>query len=1507
MEIDSIDIGIYSNQEIRDMAVLEVTGTNLLARGKPHEGGVVDSRFGSVSNFMPCGTCLDTLCTSHTGFISLDHPVPHISWIEALHSVANATCVICGALVVTDTILETGARRVTAFGNRAKKLKGLKTSLCLCPSCGMPQPLIIRDDPFFSCEWPKKTLPLYEKIKDPVVSIEDVKAAMARPYTNWTLSYLLRMVPEEDQRKMGFDPSITSIDGMMLRTVLVPGNITRLPPPCDDGDSHGRGQHQLSQQLSEIVKQKKALQRLADGKFQLDDPFETRAMPEAVAKAISLLWFTISRYFRRDKAKKPRRVKVNSYAENGHKNAQCAGGVFDGKEGLLRQNNTGKRVDFSSRTVIGGDPCLDVDQIGIPQRVAKILTIPIPVLQINRNGIKQMILDGKIKQIIDQGTGNIILTNGSLESRMNITLINGWVAERYLQDGDLVVANRQPTLHRNSQLAFRVKILPGDTFRFNPSCVEGFNADFDGDEMVVHVAQTIEARAEMELMYCVHHMFHPRKCAPIFSLIQDGQIGWHLITKPDARFSREDVSRIMSVARYDPATPETISIGDTPNTFDAVAAVLSTPPCEPGKWSGHQLASALLPPFLNVRKAGVVIENGKMVSGTFNKSSLGSSAGSVVHQCLIYSGGHTTARMLSDMQRVSDKFLLTYGFNIGVLDISPPKIASLAVNEIITQAKNFISKVRAKACDVPPSGRVATAVEQKTCEVLRQILIAVSNVVANTTTDDSSLRLMSTTVRSKGSTFNMAQMMGTVSQTFVMGRRPGVRQMRRGMKRRRRNLPNEPLEEEETTRLGSSANVEVHGYVTRPFIRGLKMADVVQQSAGSREGLVDTSAKTPTSGYIQRQLVTACIDAVVQQDLTVRNAKAEIIAQRFSLDGADHTKCFDVTLDLLLQNNKAIKGAAKGYPRHVMSELMELRTNMRRVRQTVYDPDITRNEKALVPFDVAVLVRTHRCGACLSIGGFVQRLTEVCDLLDKETGGNALFVKAHLWWGLITSNVCKTCGERIANRALDIHRRARMYPGEAVGALASTSCGELSTQLMLNSFHFIATGMGGAEGVPRLEEILNASKNITTVMSFEVDVEPQYLVKQLAFKLLKDIVNEAMITSRDEGDTTLLKHHRPFIRNADPISIRFVLSRERTSACGLDVQGVADIIRQNVSGNVVVAASRRHENEWVIRLFTHLQSVLPQAVEKKFDTKAAVEKAMLHTIQGLRTRLMNTIKLCGIKGISKASTRIVNQTVEDFSTGELVSVSKTVVDVRGGNVLDVMLAIKGIRPKTFVTNDIMDIYKYLGVDCAAFVLFHELHKCISASRVAEHLVKMLVDCITYHGGIMAVNRFGINKIPDRSTLAKMAFEEAVKQITEASLLGVHDPLIGVVESSIAGKRVAVGTEIARLRPKTTTPIGNRQAGRDYEFYNDPVCVSYCEEMYTTQPTEEPDFPVDIIDDEQPVPEKLFCFDDEACAPSTFRLLSPQWKPDTPTQQKKFTLLSPDWEKPTPPRFSFEPV
>ncbi|EQD36931.1 RNA polymerase II largest subunit, partial [mine drainage metagenome] len=251
-----------------------------------------------------------------------------------------------------------------------------------------------------------------------------------------------------------------------------------------------------------------------------------------------------------------------------------------GKEGRLRYNLSGKRVNFSARTVISSDASLTINQVGIPMRIAENMTVPFYVTKWNIEKGKEYVKNTSYPTAV-----NVIGKDG-LRKRVTETnreeilaaLEPGSVIERQLVDDDIVLFNRQPTLHRVSIMAHRVKVLPGKTMRMNVSIAMPYNADFDGDEMNLHVPQSIESQAEARyLMQPKNIVLGAKDGRPIAFIIEDEIAGAYLLTKDDTMFDKNEAMVMLS----------NIGVYELPE------------PGRNGMYSGKSIFSLLLPKDLN--------------------------------------------------------------------------------------------------------------------------------------------------------------------------------------------------------------------------------------------------------------------------------------------------------------------------------------------------------------------------------------------------------------------------------------------------------------------------------------------------------------------------------------------------------------------------------------------------------------------------------------------------------------------------------------------------------------------------------------------------------------------------------------------------------------------------------------------------------------------------------------------------------------------------------------------
>jgi DNA-directed RNA polymerase III subunit RPC1 len=348
--------------------------------------------------------------------------------------------------------------------------------------------------------------------------------------------------------------------------------------------------------------------------------------------------------------------------------------------------HSGKRVDFSARTVISPDPNLRVDQVGVPVKVATIMTYPEPVSSITIHKLRQRVRNGPN---VHPGANMIRMKDGAFVKSLAFgnrelaakNLRIGDVVERHMEDGDVVLFNRQPSLHKVSIMAHRVKVMNWKTFRFNTCVCAPYNADFDGDEMNMHLPQTEEARTEAALlMGVVNNLVTPRNGEPIVAVSQDFLSASYLLTQRDQFFTREQFCMIVT---YFQDGEEHIDV--------PIPAVVK--PVE--LWTGKQIFSMMLKPndMSNVlvnfetreknyssknmhfcRNDGwVAFRNSELISGNIAKKTIGDgSKTGLLYVLLRDFGPSAAAECMNRWAKFCSRFMGGHrGLSIGISDVSP--------------------------------------------------------------------------------------------------------------------------------------------------------------------------------------------------------------------------------------------------------------------------------------------------------------------------------------------------------------------------------------------------------------------------------------------------------------------------------------------------------------------------------------------------------------------------------------------------------------------------------------------------------------------------------------------------------------------------------------------------------------------------------------------------------------------------------------------------------------------
>ncbi|MET1128157.1 MAG: DNA-directed RNA polymerase subunit A' [Thermoproteota archaeon] len=853
--IKEIEFGILSPDEIRRLSVTAIVTSDLYDEdGRPIHGGLMDPRLGAIAPGQVCPTCGNDArtCPGHFGHIELVRPVIHVGFAKYIHEALRATCRRCGRLLLNERII----RRYATLYERLKERWPLLARMLIavvrkraaeattCPHCGERQYKIVFDKPYT----------FYEERPEGRIQLTPLE-----------IRSRLERIPDGDAALLGFDPKKARPEWTILTVLPVPPSQVRPSIVLETGI---RAEDDLTHKLADIVRVNERLRELLD----------SGAPQQLIDEHWLLLQYHVATYIDNELP----RIPVARH--RGGRPLKGLAQRLKGKEGRIRGNLSGKRVDYSARTVISPDPNLSINEVGVPEEIAKVLTVRVPVTSWNIEEMRRYILNGPEKW---PGANYVITPDGRKidlryadRKKIAEALAPGWYVERHLKDGDVVLFNRQPSLHRMSIMAHIVRVLPGRTFRLNLLVCPPYNADFDGDEMNLHVPRTEEALAEArELMLVQYHILSPRYGGPIIGGVQDYVSGAYLLTIKATLLSLEDVIDVLSAAGYRGELPEPAII--SPKRM----------------WTGKQLVSLFLPKDFNFRgkarvSAGifscedewcwndsyVLIKNGILLFGVLDKKAVGAEQPENMMHWLIKEYGSDYAREIYDkMFKMFIRYIEKRGFTMVVDDVALPQEAKEKVRALLQEAEKKVYEIiemyRQGKLEAVPGRSLEESLELRILDALSEVRKHVEDVVLNYLDPFNNVFIMART-GARGNELNIIQMAAFLGQQSVRGER-----IHRGY--RDRYLPHfRPGD------LGAAAR----GFVYSSFYDGLSPIEVFFHSAGGREGLVDTAVRTSQSGYMQRRLINALQDLRVEYDGTVRTPYGEVIQYRYGEDGVDPMK-----------------------------------------------------------------------------------------------------------------------------------------------------------------------------------------------------------------------------------------------------------------------------------------------------------------------------------------------------------------------------------------------------------------------------------------------------------------------------------------------------------------------------------------------------------------------------------------------------------------------------------------
>lgn len=808
-QVRALKFSLLSPEKVKKISSAKIVTPELYdIDGFPVDGGLMDLRLGAIDPGVRCRTCGKRVkeCPGHPGCIELARPVFHIKYIPLVELCLRSFCPYCGKLTLSDE-----KQKTYSIAERAKKARDAKK----CPHCNETIERIKLEKPSTFMIGKKRVSAI--EIRDRLVHI-----------------------PDEELKKIGINPLTCRPEWSVLSLLLVPSVTVRPSITLETGE---RSEDDLTHKLSDIIR---ANQRLWENL--------NAGAPEVIIEDLwDLLQYHVTTFFDNN---------VTRIPPARHRSGQPLKTITErikGKEGRIRHNLAGKRVNYSARTVISPDPFIKLNEIGIPFEIARVITVAETVTTSNVERMREIIR----KVDVYPGANYVIRPDGKrkkitaeLVEELCNEIAPGYKVERHLVDGDIVLFNRHPTLHRQGLMAHYVKVLPHRTFRLHPAAAAPYNADFDGDEMNIHSPQTEEARAEARVLLDINNnIISSKNNMNLCGTISDSITGAHLLGKDSLSKSSADLL-LYSAGIINSSSSKT--------------------------QEGRDIFAQVIPKGSSL----------KVPADITGPSTFGTEDGKMVKVIDAEQGREATVDSINKAFTLGAVYLSRKGYTLALEDLNVSDKVKQMTSDIVSVAEKKTKEINNQYIDGTmehlPGKTLEETRETKILQVLNEVRTEAAKVVkANFPVDGNVNKMI--TPGAAGSMLNITQISACVGQQALGGKRISFGYCDRTLPFFRRN----------------DLGPEAHGFIKSSFFKGLKPSEFFFGAITGRDSLMDTALRTPKSGYLYRRLVSALQDLKVEYDGTVRDASENVVQFVYGDDNKDPGK-------LHLKEDKIVPGEAVG-------------------------------------------------------------------------------------------------------------------------------------------------------------------------------------------------------------------------------------------------------------------------------------------------------------------------------------------------------------------------------------------------------------------------------------------------------------------------------------------------------------------------------------------------------------------------------------------------------------------
>ena len=813
-----------SPEEIVRGSVAEITNRETYINNKPVIGGLFDPRMGPLDPGMICPTDgLDYMkCPGYFGHVKLARPVFYYQYLGTIIKILRCVCIKCSSLRISKSAnkqlmsLPADERWIQVF-RLASKIKRCGEDTETGCGCLQPKRITIKAGlGKIYAEWDNVKGVLEETSAATIAGSAaetDKDGSLSMKLTPEIVIKIFRRISDEDVEFMGFSPVFSRPDWMVCQVLAIPPPAVR---PSVKMDGSQRSEDDITHIIVNIIKANTTLQE---------------KMNECAPANVIDGWHMMLQYYVATQVNN----NIPGYAPVAQRSGRPLKSIqerLNGKTGRVRGNLMGKRVDFSARSVITPDPNLSIRELGIPLKIAKNITKPVVVNDRNKKFLLRLVRAGPDEypgaKILERNTGESISLRYA--DRANIMLNNGDVVHRHMMDGDAILFNRQPTLHRMSMMCHIARIMyQGDTFRMNVGCTKPYNADFDGDEMNLHMPQDDESEIELRHLAAVpYQLISPANNSSIIGIFQDSLIGSYLFTRENIKFTPREAMNLL--AAYPRVNETLFKSGEDVTNFDLLSQIL--PPLTlkyKKKAFGEKNPNEDYATSNNV----VEIRNGRMIRGQIDKSVLGGGGVGLIQRVCNDFGNIAAADFIDGLQNIITEYMKSHAYSVGISDLIANKATNTQIVDVITkkktEVKNLIDQVHLGIFENKTGKSNEAEFETKVSNILNTATNDAGKIGINSL--NSSNRFVGLVLSgSKGTDLNISQMISCLGQQAIEGKRISY-----GFDSR--TLPHFNKFDD-----GPLAR----GFIESSFISGLSPEELFFHAMGGRIGLIDTAVKSVT-------------------------------------------------------------------------------------------------------------------------------------------------------------------------------------------------------------------------------------------------------------------------------------------------------------------------------------------------------------------------------------------------------------------------------------------------------------------------------------------------------------------------------------------------------------------------------------------------------------------------------------------------------------------------------------